>query len=280
MMDINAFIDGLDQRSAQAIKTEEGDYIVDGLLYCHKCHTAKQTRIVAMGRVFTPYCLCKCESAKSDAEEQERKRQDFLMEIKRMRSVGFPDSEMSRCTFARDDRKNERISTIARKYVENFDEMLKKGKGLLFFGSVGTGKTFISACIANALIDQGHPCMVTNFARLVNTLSGMYEGKQKYLDNLNMFKLLIIDDLASERDTEYMNETVQNIIDARYRSGLPLIITTNLTADDLKHPADIRKQRVYSRLFEMCVPVEVKGQDRRKQKLIEDHDDLKDLLGL
>lgn len=280
MMDINAFIDGLDQRSAQAIKSEEGDYIVDGLLYCHKCHTAKQTRIVAMGRVFTPYCLCKCESAKRDAEEQERKRQDFLMEIKRMRSVGFPDSEMSRWTFARDDRKNERISTIARKYVENFDEMLKKGKGLLFFGSVGTGKTFISACIANALIDQGHPCMVTNFARLVNTLSGMYEGKQEYLDNLNMFKLLIIDDLASERDTEYMNETVQNIIDARYRSGLPLIITTNLTADDLKHPADIRKQRVYSRLFEMCVPVEVKGQDRRKQKLIEDHDDLKDLLGL
>ena len=203
-----------------------------------------------------------------------------MQEIKRLRRMGFPDAEMQKWTFDNDDRSNERITNICHKYVENFSEMWKKGKGLLLFGTVGTGKTFMSACIANALIDQGHPCLVTNFARLINTIQGMYEGKQDYIDGLNKFTLLVIDDLAAERDTEFMAETVQNIIDARYRSGLPLIITTNLTAEELKHPAEVRKQRIYSRLFEMCVPIEVKGRDRRKEKLKEDFGELEELLGL
>ena len=123
-------------------------------------------------------------------------------------------------------------------------------------------------------------CLVTNFARLTNTISGMYEGKQEYIDGLDRFDLIVIDDLASERDTEFMGEIVQNIIDARYRTGKPLIVTTNLTSDDLKNPAEIRKQRIYSRLFEMCVPVEVKGTDRRKEKLKQDYKSMEDLLGL
>ena len=119
---------------------------------------------------------------------------------------------------------------------------------------------------------------MTNFARLTNVISGMYEGKQEYLDRLNEYDLMVIDDLASERNTEYMGEIVQNIIDSRYRSGLPLIITTNLTADELKHPADIRKERVYSRLFEMCIPIEVKYQDRRKNRLKAEYEPLMALL--
>lgn len=270
----------IEMTAAQNIRSNEGDYVEDGLLICGKCHTPKQCRVTLFGQVRTPMCLCRCEKEQRDAEEQERKKEERLRHIRDLKKIGFPDREMSRWTFEADDRSNEKISTVAEKYVENFDEMKRKGKGLLFYGSVGTGKTFMSACIANALIDQGHPCLVTNFARLCNTISGMYEGKQEYIDGLNKFHLLVIDDLASERDTEYMNEIVHNLIDSRYRAGLPLIITTNLTADELKHPAEVRKQRIYSRLFEMCIPVEVKGKDRRKERLKSDYKDLEDLLGL
>lgn len=273
-------LDNLVAATGKAIKPDEGDYIVDGLLYCHKCNTPKQIRITVLGKERMPYCLCKCEKEKRDAEEAARKHRDFLDKVQRMRKMGFPDAEMERWTFEKDDQSNEKISLIAHRYVENFNQMLKKGKGLLFYGTVGTGKTFMSCCIANALIDKGFPCMVTNFARLTNTISGMYDGKQDYIDGLNKFALLVIDDLASERDTEYMGEIVQNIIDARYRAGLPLIITTNLTNDELKHPAEMRKQRIYSRLFEMCIPVEVTGGDRRKAKLIKDYKEMEDLLGL
>lgn len=279
-MDILRALDQIAMTASQSIMAEEGDYIVDGLLYCHKCNTPKQCRVEILGEVRTPMCLCKCEKEKRDQRDAEIKMQEFQMHIDRLKRMGFPDSEMKKWTFERDDYKNEKISKMARNYVENFDEFKKLGKGLLLFGSVGTGKTFISACIANSLIEKGHPCLVTNFQRLVNTISGMYDGKQQYIDGLSKFQLLVIDDLASERDTEYMGEIVQNIIDSRYRSGLPLIITTNLTSEELKHPVEIRKQRIYSRLFEMCVPVEVKGADRRKEKLKTDYKELEGLLGL
>lgn len=279
-MDMSGIIDGLEKMAAHSVRVNEGDYKVDGLWYCHKCNTPKQTRIVVFGSERTPMCLCKCETEKRDAMEAERKRLEALENVKRLRRMGFPDADMQKWTFANDDHENEKISTVARKYVENFADMKKRGKGLLLYGTVGTGKTFISACIANALIDKGYPCLVTNFARLTNTISGMFDGKQEYIDGLNRFALMVIDDLASERDTEYMGEIVQNIIDARYRAGLPLIITTNLTSEELKHPAEMRKQRIYSRLFEMCIPLEVTGEDRRKKKLKTDYKDMEDLLGL
>lgn len=108
----------------------------------------------------------------------------------------------------------------------------------------------------------------------------MFDGKQRYLDDLNRLDLLVIDDLASERDTAYMNEMIFNIIDSRYRSGRPLIVTSNLTKTDLMAPGSIDRQRIYSRLLEMCVPVEVKGMDRRQKKLSDDSADMARLLGL
>ena len=279
-MNLSGAFDKIEMSAAQSIRANEGDYIKDGLLYCHKCDTPKQCEVELFGQIRKPMCLCKCEQEKKAAEEEAKKKQEAMERVKRLRKMGFPDSEMENWTFERDDRSNEKISNMARKYVENFDEMKEKGKGLLLYGTVGTGKTFISACIANALIEKGHPCLVTNFARLTNTISGMFEGKQEYIDGLDKFDLIVIDDLASERDTEFMGEIVQNIIDARYRTGKPLIVTTNLTSDDLKHPTEIRKQRIYSRLFEMCVPVEVKGKDRRKEKLKQDYKSMEDLLGL
>lgn len=279
-MDLSGMVNGLIEKSKQSIPENESDYIEDGLLYCGNCRTPKQCRVELFGEMRTPRCLCKCAKEKRDREEAEYRAREKAQEIQRMRSVGFPDRDMLSWRFENDDNSNQRMTGICKRYVENFSEMRKKGKGLLLFGPVGTGKTFFAACIANALIDSGYPCLVTNFARLTNTLTGMFEGKQEYLDSLNRYALLVIDDLASERNTEYMNEVVFNLIDARYRSGLPIIITTNLTAQELTNPADMSKQRVYSRLFEMCFALEVKGKDRRKQKMIADRTELEDLLGL
>jgi DNA replication protein DnaC len=280
-MTFDNFINDLAKKAAEANAVEQGDYISDdGLLYCGKCNTPKQCKVNLFGKERTVYCLCKCRSEQREAERIQQLNAEKALHIQKLRRLGFPDAEMQKWTFDKDDRTNEKISEVARNYVEKFDEMKKRGKGLLLFGPVGTGKTFISACISNALIDKSYACLTTNFARLVNTIQGMFEGKQDYIDSLNRFDLLVIDDLGIERDTEYMGETVQNIIDSRYRAGLPLIITTNLTSEELKHPADIRKQRIYSRLFEMCIPIEVKGKDRRKEKLINEFDETAELLGL
>ena len=279
-MNIDEVINILEKKAAENIKVQEGDYYKDWLLMCGRCNTKKQTRVTVFGEERTPFCLCQCETERKNKEEAERKRMDFENNVKKLRKAGFPESIMQYWTFDNADGSNDKIINAARKYVDNFEEFRKSGKGILFFGTVGTGKTYASACIANALIDKGCPVLMTNFARIANTVGGMWEGKQEYYDSLNRFPLLILDDLAAERKTEYMSEIVFNVIDARYRAGLPLIVTTNLTSEELKHPSDISYQRTFSRLLEMCIPVKVEGKDKRLEKLKADIQPMKDILGL
>lgn len=259
---------------------EQGDYFDDGLLYCHKCNTPKQSRIIIFDVERVVPCLCQCAAEAREEEERERERQKFLQQCERYRQMGFPDAHMQQWTFAHDDMKNPQLTKAMQNYVEHFPELKKQGKGLLLYGGVGSGKTFAACEVANALIDRGYPVLVTNFARLSNTLQGMFDGRQQYIDSLNKFSLLVIDDLAAERDTEYMQEQVYNIIDARYRACLPMIITTNLSGQEIKQPNNISKERIYSRLLERCHPIEVNTADRRRAALKAEYKDMQNILGL
>lgn len=252
----------------------------EGFVCCGNCKDRKEMMITVLGAQRKVPRLCRCERAELEAAQEKAKENERKRMIERNRKIAFPDTEMANLTFSSDDHSNPKLTGIAKRYCDNFDKMLHEGKGLLLFGEVGTGKTFIAACIANTLIEWGYKCLVTNFARLVNTIQSLRDDRQEYIDSLNEYHLLVIDDLAAERDTEYMQEIVTNIIDARYRSKRPLIITTNLTAAELKNPAEVRKQRIYSRLLEMCIPINVEGKDRRKEKLKSDYNQYKDMLGL
>ena len=272
---------GIAARAAQQYAEQPGDYRdADGLLMCGKCHTPKQVRQPFLGNVKVLACACKCVIEHNRREAEEKRKRDRMQYLDSMRRTGFPDAEMRKWTFANDDGGNANLMSIARKYVANFDAMRSNGTGLLLYGNVGCGKSFAAACIANALIDNGTPCMMTNFTRIINRLQESFDGRQKYIDNLSRLDLLVIDDMAVERNTEYVWEQVMTIIDAGYRSGLPVVVTTNLTIGELADPADIRRQRVYSRLKEMCVPIEVTGADRRTRKMERNIMSAKSLLGL
>ena len=273
------YVVNLEARANEAIKTEESDYVKDGLLHCGKCNTPKQCRVELMGMILSPKCLCKCEVERREREEEAERKREFAEKIKKYRTMGFPQSQMQYWTFDNDDKSNEKLTNMAKRYVNNFDTFYKDGKGLLLYGGVGTGKTYIACMIANALIDEGYPVLVTNFARILSTLQGTYD-KQEYLDSLNQFKLLIIDDLGIERDTGYAKEQVFNIIDSRYRAGLPMIITTNLTMQKLATESELADKRVYDRILERCYPVEVAGKSRRMEKLINSREDMKNILGI
>lgn len=267
--------------ASRAIPVVNDDYIgEDGLIYCGNCHTPKQARVELFGKIRTPMCVCKCAAERKQKEADEQKRREQFLQAERYRRMGFPESDMQSWNFANDDMSNPRLTNAMKKYVDNFKAMLKDGKGLLLYGTVGTGKTYAACEVANALIDSGYPVLVTNFARLTNTLQGMFEGKQEYIDSLNKFALLVIDDLGAERKSDFMQEMVYNIIDSRYRAGLPLIITTNLTIQEIKNPDVIGNTRIYDRLLERCFPIEVNGVSRRRKAVKDSYNDMKDLLGL
>lgn len=135
----------------------------------------------------------------------------------------------------------------------------------MLWGNVGTGKTFIAACIANALIENGVSVLMTNFSKILNSLSAMFDvDRNKFIESFNLYSLLIIDDLGIERNSEFALEQVFNVIDSRYRSKKPLIVTTNLTLDELKHPKDLAHARIYDRVLERCVPLKVNRQNIRQ----------------
>ena len=181
-----------------------------------------------------------------------------------MKANGLQDKSLRDYNFVNDKGYNPEIQK-AHDYVAHWEEMKANSLGLLLWGDVGTGKSFFAGCIANALLDKGIPVLMTNFSRILNTLTGMYsDDRNQFIDSFNKYSLLIIDDLGIERSSEFALEQVFNVIDSRYRSKKPLIVTTNLTLDELKHPKDLARARIYDRVLERCVPLKINNQNIRE----------------
>lgn len=277
VVDIDLEIARFMEKKAENAPSSEDEYLAeDGLLHCRKCNEKVQTEFEVNGKKIRFRCICKCKVDEMDAQKEKEHQQ----ELERMRNVCFNETNMASWTFENDDKENPNISKAMMNYADKFEDFKEKSKGLLLYGTVGTGKTYYAACIANRLIDKGYHVLMTNFSSLTNQIQGTFDGKQEFINSLNRYSLLIIDDLGAERKSEFMQEMVFNIIDSRYRSGLPFIITTNLTADEIKKPQDIGYQRIYDRILERCFPVEVTGSSRRRKALKESHADVKKILGM
>jgi DNA replication protein DnaC len=261
-----------------AIPINPGDYVgEDGLLYCGKCYTRKQTRVTILGVERTPMCMCRCQ-----AEEVERKRAEEAAERYKdeLLTKCFMVEEMRNWRFENDNGNNPELRTLCENFVVNFDEFREAGRGLLLFGQTGVGKSWFAGCIANALIDKGIACKYLDFTQIANILNDLGSGRNDYIQTLARYPLLILDDLCAERNTSYMDEIVFSVIDARSKAHTPLIVTTNLSAEDIKKATDVSRKRIISRLYESCIPYEVKGRDQRSQGLIADYERFKGLLGI
>ena len=219
---------------AMEVRPDEGDYTgKDGLLYCGKCHTPKEAyfedgHAALFGRDRHP-TNCACQQKRMDEKrlaDQQRKHEDTVKELKK---DCFDTPKLRDWCFAQDNGANPQMKH-ARFYADNFDTML-----------------------------------LTNFAAVLNDLSGSFEGRNQYIAHLCRYPLLILDDFGMERGTEYGLEQVYNVIDSRYRSGKPLIVTTNLSLDELQHPQDTPHARIYDRLLEMCAPILFTGTNFRRQ---------------
>ena len=226
-------------------------YGADGLLYCGKCHTPKDVffakGLVLMGKNRHPV-ECSCHKAEREQQEAAIKERKHLDLVRRLKADGFSDSAMLNWTFANDNGRSPQIRH-AHRYVEQWQTMRAENIGLLLWGGVGTGKSFLAGCIANALMEQEVPVRMTNFARILNKLNSSFSGRNDIVDRLCRYPLLIIDDFGMERDTEYALEQIYNIVDSRYRSRKPLIVTTNLMLDELRHPQDTAHARIYDRCW-------------------------------
>ena len=144
----------------------------EGLRVCAVCGERKQTWFEVEGLIARNKvpCMCKCERDRLAAEEEARKRQEMALRIDRYRRQGMTDEQYRGCTFDVDDQEDAKASQFCRAYAGHWEWAAENNAGLLLWGDVGGGKTFLAACIANALIDKGIPATMTTLPRLVNAM--------------------------------------------------------------------------------------------------------------
>ena len=259
-------LDGIISAAAKANPRVPGDFMQDGLLYCGKCKTPKQCRVTVCGEERVVSCTCKCREQAYKAEKAADEERQKQIHIAALKTAGLMNAAVRAQDFAHDDGRASDVMSKAKKYVANWGIVERDNVGMLLWGNTGNGKTFTAACIANALIDKGVPVMMTSFPRILSSVQGLRQDERAgYLEDLNAYHLLIIDDLGAERQSEYALEIVYSVIDARYQSGRPLIITTNLTLGEMQKAQNMDYQRIYDRVLGMCVPVYYGGESRRKE---------------
>ena len=204
-------------------------YEKDGHIYCKTCMEqidGKEVEFLNRQMIFK--VACKCDREK---EEQAKQREKFL-EQERIRQNCFISKTQHSYRFEHCDKHTDKeILRKAINYVKHFEEMKKDNVGLLLYGNVGSGKTYLACSIANEIITKySYVVKVINFAQILNDLQkgGFNLDRNEYIDSITNATLLILDDFGIERNTEYALEQIYNVINERYLKAKPTIITTNL----------------------------------------------------
>lgn len=158
---------------------------------------------------------------------------------------------------------------ISKNFTRNFNSDYQN---LVFYGNVGTGKTFLSCCIAKELMESGFSVTYLSADQLFKGLVDLRFGDDKntyfsYMENLNQCDLLIIDDLGTEAITERVKADLFTCLNNRDLSKKATLISTNLTLDELNRRYS---ERIFSRVSSHFTFCKFEGRDIRMFKKFQD----------
>lgn len=253
----------------------------DGLLHCSLCGGALEVRLPEYNEFFKSDkrpSTCKCREEKIRRDREEHERREHRQTVERYKGVCFTDRRMWDWTFENDDGTVPQMA-MAKRYVENWDKVRQEHIGLLLWGNLGSGKTYMAAAIANALLEQEKKVLMTDFARISNI--SKFDAEE-YVKSLDSYSLLIIDDLGAEQDSDFALQNICNVINRRWTSGKPLIVTTNLDLASLKNvnEQELMFARISDRILDMCRPIHMQtAESKRVASGKHKHEILKEIFG-
>jgi DNA replication protein DnaC len=234
--------------------------------YCGKEYRREEIKFLDNVRVMY-VATCNCEENIKRKKYLKKKGLELRKKIRYIKDCGigkrFKDKNFG--NYEKED--NYKAWSICLDYARNFIENMENGRGLFLYGSVGTGKTHLAVSIIDYIARMHKRQIVPEviFTTSINMLTNIKNG---YDDNragdicgyYEDSDLLVVDDLGSEKVTDWVNELFYRIIDNRYTGLKPVIITTNYSIRELK---DKLSERFVSRVFEMCRGLRFEGDDYR-----------------
>lgn len=218
---------------------------------------------------------CRCFKEQQEKEEKVRRLAEAEYERRKAKANSLMDKKALAAAFESltIDDDNRKYIQAAENYCEHWSENYKKNRGLLFYGGTGRGKTTIACCIANRLTDNGIGVKAITVNAMIQRVKNSFRnngenGETALKAEIKEAALLILDDLGAELKTEWSTCFLYEIIDERYRSGKPTIVTTNLTLKQLReHLTDKNGiPRAFDRLVEGLTPVEFQCRNYRKEQ--------------
>jgi DNA replication protein DnaC len=219
-------------------------------------------------------CTPECEK-KNDQREWEHMRRDARVATLRNRS-GL-SKRMRGYTFANFkpyfSPSAARAAEKVENYLKSWEENREFGKGLYFCGGVGTGKTHLAVAVMNELMQRKRvPSLFVTVPEFLDNLREAYmipgRDLDEWMDTVKNADLLVLDDLGSERPTEWVRERLFVIVNHRYREALPTLFTSNIGPRDL---ATQLGERTASRIIAMCDWISLEGEDYRESIVREGH---------
>lgn len=158
---------------------------------------------------------------------------------------------------------NARAAKIAKGFTAN-----RPKRGVFFYGATGTGKTFLAAIIAQSFIRDGKRVAFYDMPSLFDAIKHTFDAKESTADFLNRVcdsDLLVLDDMGTERVTDWTAEQLYLIVNRRYNANRPLVATSNFDFNGLERRLgnDLTARRIVSRLEEMCAQAFFGTVDRR-----------------
>ena len=189
-----------------------------------------------------------------------RKKQQKVYQL--FKSARVPKRYQGKSLKNYDHARQPKAYKFALDYLTNWRENLKSGKSLFFVGDVGTGKSHLAYAILNGLIKRGVPGIAASVPDLMDDLRDFDDSGR--IEALKEIDLLVLDDLGSQKNSEWVTERLFIILNARYSELKPTIITSNHRLEVLEKTSGW--ERIVDRIIEMCDIVLVNGESYRKSQ--------------